>query len=235
MASTSHTTYKQIRSGTLENRPLPGNVDTYYLDTSNTLYHDNGEAWEIVSPAEAPTPVGAPYNIIWGLFCLGEHFVLYPAINMIYAIPILIPYPLTISHICLPILNQSGNVKAAIYDDNGTVPGASPAGASRLAITASEAVAEGYTRMDIALETPLSFSTPGLNWLAVKCDDDAAGLTRGLPTWSTASGSTTPVWAPNAYQVDPEGSYEDLMPETFPDNPTIERAVGIGILGQRIP
>jgi len=200
------------------------------------LYRDNGEAWETVSPAESPTPVGAKYDIIWGLFVLGNHYILSPEINTIYATPVMIPYPLTISHLCLPIFSQSGNVKAAIYDDEGATPGASPAGASRLAITASELVTASYTRMDMALTEPLIVSAPGLKWLAVKADDATAGLTKSFGYWSKSAGPSSPAWAPNAYQVDPEGVYGDDMPDSFPADPTVvERAVAMGVLVQTIP
>ena len=221
---------REIRSGTLANRPAAGKIDSYYLvTTTKILYRDNGTDWEIVSP------VGAKYDIIWGLFCRDAYYVLNPIVNTIYIVPVIIPYPMTISHLCLPILLQGGNAKAAIYDDDGTVPGKSPEGATRLAVTASELVSASYTRMDMALTTPLIFTEPGLKWLAMKGDDNNIGLTRGLPAWSEAAGPTTPAWAPNAYQVDPGGVYADDIPNPFPAAPTLERAVGLGVLVQSVP
>ncbi|GAG68775.1 unnamed protein product, partial [marine sediment metagenome] len=217
-------------------------ADNYYLDTETLrLYRSNNFGkWEIVSPSEAPI-LGPPHDLIWSLLTKGDHYTLTPQINMIYATPVMIRYPISISnpmfisHICLPIINQNGNVKAAIYNDDGVTPGASPEGATRLEVTASELVSATYTRMDMALTAPLRVTAPGLKWLAVKADNDIVGLTKAFSYWCNAAGPSSPAWAPNAYSVDPEGIYANPMPETFPANPIIERAVGMGILVQSVP
>ncbi|GAH96727.1 unnamed protein product [marine sediment metagenome] len=159
-----------------------------------------------------------------------------PEVNWVYATPIMVRYPMTISHICLPITIQNGNVKAAIYDDDGVVPGASPEGATRLSVTASELVSAAMTRMDMALTAPLKVTIPGLKWLAVKAELDTTGLTKAFAYWARSAGPSSPVWAPNAWEVDPGGVYGDPMPNPFPAAPAVsERGIGMGILVVTVP
>jgi len=94
-------------------------------------------------------------------------FVANPADN-VKLCPLAIPWTMTVDRICLPIRNSAGNIRCAIYRDNGGLPD----GGALIVESASVAVAVNKLEVTIA-DTLL---TPGLYWLAYNNSSDLVSV-----------------------------------------------------------
>jgi len=162
-----------IESGTLANRPAPGNADSYYWATDvQMLYRDTGAAWDAIAHGNLAGVTPWQHHEHYQRYiemCLfghdGENAV---GIGTVYYSPVIITETVTVDAIgVFHGGNAADDIYVAIYDQTDELP------VNRLGVSLSTAQTGTNRKQLVPLTSTLQL-TPDLYYLAFVSESGSA-------------------------------------------------------------